>query len=277
MEPTSLYARSSRPDVEVLLTTHHWRPHDIVTASDRWNVLSFSLSARPPGSRARFHSPGGHFHPVGDIVFLPAGVPMIASCDGGSQTILRCRIGETRFASLGGKTGGWTGDELRMGLNLAGDQLRGSLAGLAQEIANPGFASGVLIDAIATTLVVDLLRLFGRGAGRDISGGGLTGRQLRLIEDRVREDPLPSVGALAAMLGMSSRHLLRGFRKTTGTTLRASLQTAGRDRAIDLLTRTDWPIERIARQLGFRSQGSFSTAFRNMLGESPSAFRLRRR
>lgn len=277
MEPTLLSARSNRPDVEVLLTTHHWRPHHLVTASDRRNILSFSLSARPPGSRARFHSPGDRFDPVGDIVFLPAGVPMIASCDGGSQTILRCRIDESHFASLGGKAGGWTLDELRKGLNLTGDQLRGSLARLAQEVANPGLASGMLIDSITTTLIVDLLRLLGRGAEQGRSGGGLTVRQLRLIEESVRAGPLPGVGSLAAMLGISSRHLLRGFRKATGTTLRAHLQTASRDRAIDLLTRTDWPIERIARQLGFGSQGSFSTAFRNMLGESPNAFRLRRR
>jgi AraC-like DNA-binding protein len=43
----------------------------------------------------------------------------------------------------------------------------------------------------------------------------------------------------------------------------------GRQRAITLVADTDLSFKEIAYRLGFRSQGNFSTAFRDAVGETP--------
>jgi AraC-like DNA-binding protein len=49
------------------------------------------------------------------------------------------------------------------------------------------------------------------------------------------------------------------------------------DRAKELLVTTPLPITEIGDQAGFRSLGSFSALFRRLTGETPAAYRQRRR
>jgi AraC family transcriptional regulator len=154
------------------------------------------------------------------------------------------------------------------------------MARLAAEVVTPGFASGAVIESLTTLMIVDTMRALGHGPAKEagvVAKGGLTSFQLRRIDERIRDDTqmLPTVADLAMELGFSVRHLLRAYRQATGSTLRTCVQRSSHDRAMALLSGTNLPLKTIAYRLGFQSPGSFSTAFRNVMGETPSAFRRR--
>jgi AraC-like DNA-binding protein len=80
---------------------------------------------------------------------------------------------------------------------------------------------------------------------------------------------------LARLLHVSARTLHRQL-KEEGASLQQLKDEVRRDRAADLLYRTDRPLKQIAQAVGFRSEKSFIRAFRQWTGASPSAFRARR-
>jgi transcriptional regulator GlxA family with amidase domain len=86
-----------------------------------------------------------------------------------------------------------------------------------------------------------------------------------------------TVAGLARMAGLSRAHFIRAFRASTGTTPRQYLRARRIDRARELLVRTPMPITTICEMVGFHSLGSFSSLFRRVTGESPAAWRARRR
>jgi AraC-like DNA-binding protein len=45
------------------------------------------------------------------------------------------------------------------------------------------------------------------------------------------------------------------------------------ERAAMLLRHTDYPVARICTEVGLRSVGSFTTAFRNVFGKTPASYR----
>ena len=55
------------------------------------------------------------------------------------------------------------------------------------------------------------------------------------------------------------------------------MRTKRLDRARELLVTTPMPITEICVQVGFQSLGSFSSLFRRTTGETPAAFRAKRR
>jgi AraC family transcriptional regulator len=273
-------SRTSVAGIDAQVVDYLWsEPHCAEECSPA-HILSFSLTAVPPSSRALYRGVTRDFEPVGKIVFMPARTEMVGACDGGMQTVMNCRISEDRFETLMGQRCRWSDGELRMGLDLSGEHLFESSARLTREILSPGFANSIAIEAMTTLLLVDVMRSLGRDIASDSSSlarGGLTPLQLRRIEDRIHDTalPLPSVADIASDLGLSGRHLLRAYRQSTGSTLRTSIQRASRERAMVLLRETDLPLKTIAFRLGFQTFGSFSTAFRNSVGETPSQFRRR--
>ena len=94
--------------------------------------------------------------------------------------------------------------------------------------------------------------------------------------DRRYADPL-DVPALARAALASESHFFRSFKRAFGETPHQYLQRRRIERAADLLRETDEPVTDVCLAVGFRSLGSFSTAFRQVTGESPSGYRDRRR
>ncbi len=103
-------------------------------------------------------------------------------------------------------------------------------------------------------------------------------RRDRLLVQRVRQvlnaDPgAPhSAGALAERLHLSQRTLHRQL-KDEGASLQALKDEVRRERAVDLLHRTDRPIKQVAHEAGFTNDKSFIRAFRGWTGQSPAEFR----
>jgi AraC-like DNA-binding protein len=83
---------------------------------------------------------------------------------------------------------------------------------------------------------------------------------------------IPVAEDLAEALNLSTRTLHRQLQKE-GASLRRLKESARIERAKHLLTRTTQSIKRVAFGLGFRNEKSFSRAFRQWTGETPSGFR----
>lgn len=81
------------------------------------------------------------------------------------------------------------------------------------------------------------------------------------------------VAVLADRAGMSERTFARRFREQTGSTPLQWLLRARIRRAQELLETTLLGIERIAAEAGFESSVSFRTRFRQIVGQSPAAYR----
>ena len=92
--------------------------------------------------------------------------------------------------------------------------------------------------------------------------------------DRAFAEPL-DVPALARVAHVSPAHFSRQFRATFGETPHRYLQRRRVERAMELLRETRRPVTEICFDVGFNSLGTFSRTFRDVVGESPSAYRAR--
>jgi AraC-like DNA-binding protein len=91
--------------------------------------------------------------------------------------------------------------------------------------------------------------------------------------DRAYAEPL-DVRAVAAVAHMSEAHFIRSFRACFGETPHRYLQRRRVERAMFLLRETDRSVTDICFDVGFTSLGTFSRTFREIVGESPSDYRL---
>jgi len=92
--------------------------------------------------------------------------------------------------------------------------------------------------------------------------------------DRRYAEPL-DVPTLARLALVSEAHFIRTFRATFGETPNRYLQRRRVERAMWLLRSTDRSVTDICMDVGFSSLGTFSRVFRDIVGESPSAYRRR--
>jgi AraC family transcriptional regulator, regulatory protein of adaptative response / DNA-3-methyladenine glycosylase II len=96
-------------------------------------------------------------------------------------------------------------------------------------------------------------------------------RALRLIDDGALDED--SVNALAARLGVGSRHLLRLFARHVGASPIAVAHTRRLHFAVCLLGETELPITQVAMAAGFGSSRRFNDAFRHAYRRAPRELR----
>jgi AraC-like DNA-binding protein len=87
-------------------------------------------------------------------------------------------------------------------------------------------------------------------------------------------EPL-DVDDLAAAAGLSRAHFSREFRRAFGDSPHGYLLTRRLERAAALLRTTDRSVAEICIDVGLASVGSFTTSFKRMFGETPTAYRAR--
>jgi AraC-like DNA-binding protein len=83
------------------------------------------------------------------------------------------------------------------------------------------------------------------------------------------------VPALARAAHASSAHFSRSFKRAFGETPHRYLLRRRIERAKELLRGTALSVSEVSLAVGFRSLGSFSTAFRDLVGEPPSDYARR--
>ena len=109
------------------------------------------------------------------------------------------------------------------------------------------------------------------------AGDILMGQATRLLDDPQRwhlsTEVSPSVGALAARLGVSDRHLRRLFESRLGVSPLQYLQTRKLLAAKQLLADTALPVTEVAQASGFDSVRRFNAAFVAHYGLNPTELR----
>jgi AraC-like DNA-binding protein len=80
------------------------------------------------------------------------------------------------------------------------------------------------------------------------------------------------VPALAREAHASSAHFSRSFKRAFGETPHQYLLRRRIERAKELLRGTDRSVTEVSLEVGFQSLGSFSTAFRELVGQTPSDY-----
>lgn len=99
-------------------------------------------------------------------------------------------------------------------------------------------------------------------------------RRARDLIDRHYAEPL-DLDRLAATAGISKYHFHRLFTATYGVTPAVHLSQRRIERAQDLLRATNLTVTEVCHAVGFSSLGSFSSRFRQIVGESPKEFQQR--
>ena len=92
--------------------------------------------------------------------------------------------------------------------------------------------------------------------------------------DRSYAKPL-DVPALARIALTSEAHFIRTFKQTFGETPHRYLQRRRVERAMFLLRESDRSVTEICFDVGFKSLGTFSRTFRDVVGEPPTTYRRR--
>jgi transcriptional regulator GlxA family with amidase domain len=99
-------------------------------------------------------------------------------------------------------------------------------------------------------------------------------REARDLADSRYAEPL-DLEALADAASVSKYHFARCFAETYGETPMRYLTRRRIERAQDLLRSANLTITEVCMLVGFSSLGSFSSRFRELVGESPSEYRDR--
>lgn len=235
----------------------------------RENVLEMVLGEAPKARMARC-SNWPSASRMGRISFLPAALPIDIDwpCLTRMPTV-RCLYSE-EFV----RPREWTRTELHTALDVQCPSLARVLALLVDELNSPGFQSERLIDNLLSVAGIELGRHLRRQA-TDAPCTRLSAAQLDLIDARLDVDGRwPTAAELAAACGVSRRHFLRLFRRTTGSSLADYILDRRMDRAKRLLRGRSEMIKRIAYRCGFQSSSAFALAFRRATGVSPRDYRL---
>lgn len=142
---------------------------------------------------------------------------------------------------------------------------------LEAELAAPDSMSELVIEALATEVIAFGARA---GGGRARKGPWLE-RARRLIEHDFAS-PL-SLAVVAAEVGVHPVHLARQFRASHGCSVGEYLRRVRIAFAETQLTTSDHPIAEIALAAGFSDQSQLTKSFRRITGQTPAAYRVRRR
>ena len=78
---------------------------------------------------------------------------------------------------------------------------------------------------------------------------------------------------LAKTEGLSPGYFSKLFAKEVGTPVKAYILSVKIHTAANMLANRDYSISDIAYSLGFSSQSAFTTAFRQLMGQTPAAYR----
>ncbi|MDL5155131.1 AraC family transcriptional regulator [Actinomycetospora termitidis] len=147
---------------------------------------------------------------------------------------------------------------------------------IAQEAAQGGVGSELLVDSLTTAMSVSILRRHANIVFRTPdSPERLTARQEHLVRDYVRShlDRRLTLDELAGAVGLSKFHFARQFRGSTGTTPHEFVLRRRMERARLLLERTDTPLPEVASSCGFADQSHMNRVFRKRSGTTPGAVR----
>ena len=238
--------------------------------------INMCLTPRPLNARAGYREHWGphRLERLGDIFMIPPGEELMIKGGSGRQASLLCQLKPEAISAIVGHDLAWNDQQLAATLDITSSRIRALLFRITQEAHHPGFASDKMFEFLTGELAIELGRLCLEVSERPVSGG-LAGWRLRLIDERLSEDPVtPSLGELAELCNMSIRQLTRGFKVSRGCAIGDYVEQRRMENAKRMLVEGE-SVKTVAFTMGFSSPSSFAFAFRRAVGTSPSHFRQR--
>lgn len=162
-------------------------------------------------------------------------------------------------------------------LPLSPDQLR-SLVNLLQfEAENAPLASKSVVNALASVLLILILRAYLAQADQTVNGflKGWQDKRLATLLQAILHSPEAdwSVEAMAHFAHLSRSQLIRLFQQYLAVSPHAFLHKIRLQRAALLLNQTSDSVLSIALSCGFQSETHFGKAFKKIYGVTPSVYR----
>lgn len=274
-------AEASSGSARIRLQTYRYSSPSEMSQSPQDHVLTLFTSPLSPDSRGFFRQEGarsGEEFRFGNLIFVPAGASIHGSGPGGERKMVSCMFDRTQAAALTELGDDWSESELLRCGDVRNADLTAAMQRLGSEVAAPGFASDVMLDALTAAVLVHLARYLRSGKSDEAPNrGGLAAHQLRAIEDFVRAWDGGALKAqdLAAVIGVSRGHLMRAFKQSTGRTVLDFVGEVRVERAKTMIVADQLPLKRIASQLGFSNATTFSHAFRRATMTTPAQYRRR--
>jgi AraC family transcriptional regulator len=238
--------------------------------------LDLGLSPRLANSRYRYSDrwQANRFEPAGELMVLPPGQALQMKSGVGQHDILLCDLPVRAVERwLDGKFE-WTDRQLDASLNIASPAIRHLLLQLGQEARHPGFASKIMMEALAMQIAVNLQRYFLAVEDKPVAGGLLPWR-LRLVDERLGDlNTVPSLHELAELCRLSVRQFSRAFRISRGLSIGEYVAERRLEKAKELLA-AGGRVKAVSYATGFASPSSFCYAFRKAVGVAPGEYQLR--
>jgi AraC family transcriptional regulator len=257
------------------LVEWHWP--DMISFERTEQQLMLEMSLPPMSADASAYFP--HIDPdrrcfMGALFVRHPGIAIGGRSEGRQIRVIRCVFDCEHGAEIIG-AGEPSLAFLQGLLNIRNDALRSLIRLAHRELVNPLDRSAEAMEALFQLIRVELRRLFNQAAGAS-TVSRLAPWQFRRVRERIEAGaPLPDVAELAALCGISPRHLHRQFTALTGKTISAYIETYRIEQAKLMLADTLVPMKQVAQQAGFSHGNSFARAFRRATGLSPREYRQR--
>jgi AraC family transcriptional regulator len=275
-------AQIEAPGVSVQMVDYRWRRGEEIFELEKDYVLR--RRAHPTNLGVSAIIGGGRQQSFGHLMFFPADVSvrtLAAANDELAQTIM-CRFDHNWFDGLADIPCEWGPEELARCFDLRNSRIDQAVQWMGLEATSPGFASPLLLESLSSVIAVEIARHFMQNDGglrvrtRD---GKLIPSHLKRIIDYIDSSShkCPTIDEIAAVCDISSAHLRRAFKNTTGHTIHDYVEDVRLSKARALLSETDLPLKEISYRLGFAASSTFSSVFRKAQGETPSGYRCRTR
>ena len=272
----SVLARVDAPAGRAELVEWHWPPMVDFTRAEDDLMVEMSLPPYAADASACLPDIAGDKRCFMGTLFVRwPGVKVSGRSEGGRIQVVRCVIAAEKAAPLLALRPNPDAAFLRALLAIRSDALRSLMRLLHRELANPVDPSPAAVAALVELVVIELARIIAQPAA-PANTGRLAAWQFRRIRERLAEPgPVPSVAELAALCGISARHLHRQFIALTGKTVADYIEATRIEEAKRLLGNSSSPIKAVAEACGFAHANSFARAFRRYTGLSPHAYRQR--
>jgi AraC family transcriptional regulator len=157
--------------------------------------------------------------------------------------------------------------------------LGAALERLAKEVMAPRPNSPVMAETLVASVSAELGSLVRQIDQTRPAPGTLARWQLkvitRLLKDVANQGQRIHLEEVAACCSISVRHLVRAFKKSTGTTIHSYIRQVRIERIKALLAADELSMAAIAAATGYASPSQFSAEFRRLAGCSPSDYRRR--
>lgn len=251
-------------------------PTDALIATEPHYQINMCLTPRPLNARACYRARWGpnRFERLGDIFMVPPGEHLQFRGGSGRQLSIVCQLSPALITAIIGQEPQWSDAQLAATLDITNARIRALLFRLTEEVRYPGHAAEAMFEHLGGELAIELARFYLEKEEHP-AVGGLAGWRLRLIDERLSDDPAaPSLSELARHCNMSVRQLTRGFKVSRGCSIGDYVEQRRMETAKRLLVDGE-SVKTTAFTMGFSSPSSFTYAFRRAVGISPSQFRQR--